>query len=174
MDRMRSSGRLFFHRSFSAFYFSGRCWTAIPSRDPRRRPVAMTLLAMGSTIGLVGLTIFAMASDVRMTKPEIAMQPKRPPAPLQKLDAAGIYATNCLACHGVDGTGNTMRVALATLPDFTSAAWQKTQTDANFTSRIENGKAPMMPPFKGKLTTDQIQALLIYVRAFAAKAPASQ
>jgi quinol-cytochrome oxidoreductase complex cytochrome b subunit len=143
-----------------------------PSRHPRHRPLALTMLAMGS-VGLVGLTIFAMASDVRMTKPEIALQPKAAPAPLQKLDAAGIYASNCLACHGIDGTGSTMRIALATLPDFTSAAWQKSQTDANFTIRIGEGKPPLMPAFKDKLNTDQIQALLGYVRAFAAKAPAS-
>ncbi len=42
-----------------------------PARDPRRRPLAMTLLGV-STVGLVGLTIFAVAGDVRMTQPEIA------------------------------------------------------------------------------------------------------
>jgi ubiquinol-cytochrome c reductase cytochrome b subunit len=137
-----------------------------PSHDPRRRPLAMSMLAIG-TIGLVGLTIFAVAGDVRMTKPEIALQPKPSAAPVQKLDAAGIYAANCLACHAVDGTGNIMRVALTTLPDFTNSTWQKTQTDQNFLDRIQNGKPPAMPPFKDKLNANQIQALLVYVRAFA-------
>jgi ubiquinol-cytochrome c reductase cytochrome b subunit len=139
-----------------------------PSRDPRRRPIAMAALG-AATVGLVGMTIFAMASDVRMTKPEIALKPKAAAAPLQKLDAAGLYAADCLACHAVDGTGNALRIALPTIPDFTNATWQKTQSDENFISRINDGKAPAMPDFKDKLNSDQIHALADYVRAFGAK-----
>ena len=43
-----------------------------PSRDPRRRPFAMTVLGVG-VVGLVGLTVFAIADNTRMTKPEIAL-----------------------------------------------------------------------------------------------------
>ena len=78
-----------------------------PSRDPRRRPFAMAMLG-GATIGLVGTTIFAMATDVRMNKPETALQPKVAATPLQKLDVTDLYSTNCLACHAVDGTGNAL------------------------------------------------------------------
>ena len=144
-----------------------------PSRDPRHRPFAMTALGMGM-IGLVGLTVFAIADDTRMSKPEIAMQPKAAAAPLQKIDAAGVYTSNCLACHGVDGTGNAMRVALPTIPDFTSAAWQKKRTDQDFFNQIRDGKANAMPPFKDKLNPDQIRALAEYVRAFAGKVPGSK
>ena len=42
-----------------------------PQRDPRRRPVAIALLSL-TTLGLVGLTIFAIATDVRMTEPTTA------------------------------------------------------------------------------------------------------
>src|ERR1700676_2302547 len=89
------------------FFFILFFWPLLdrtPSRDPRRRPFAIAVLAV-STVGLVGLTIFAVESDVRMTKPEMALQPKAAAAPLQKLDAADLYSTHCLACHGVDGTG---------------------------------------------------------------------
>jgi len=138
-----------------------------PSRDPRRRPVAMTMLG-AATFGLIGMTVFAMATDVRMTKPEVALRPKLAASPLQKLDVAGLYSTNCLACHGVDGTGNALRVALPTIPDFTNGTWQKTQSDENFITRIDDGKVPAMPAFKDKLNADQIHALSDYVRAFAA------
>jgi quinol-cytochrome oxidoreductase complex cytochrome b subunit len=141
-----------------------------PSRDPRRRPFAMTMLGMG-TVGLVGLTIFAVETDVRMTKPTAAMQPKVAAGPLQRLDAANLYAANCLACHGVDGTGNALRVALPTIPDLTNAAWQKTQSDESFIGRIQDGKDVAMPAFKDKLRSDQIRALVIYARAFAANEP---
>lgn len=140
-----------------------------PSRDPRRRPFAMTMLGIG-TIGLVGLTIFAVESDVRMTKPEIALQPKTSAPPLQKVDVAGLYATNCLSCHGVDGTGNALRVAFPTIPDLTNSAWQKTQSEELFVSRIHDGKDPTMPAFKDKLSAEQIHALAIYARAFATQA----
>ena len=139
-------------------------------RDPRRRPIAMGMLAI-ATFGLVGMTIFAVASDVRMTKPEIALQPKVSAAPLQKLDAASLYSTHCLACHGVDGTGNALRVALPTIPDLVNGKWQKTQSDADFSTRIRDGKMPAMPAFKDKLDADQIAALVLYVRAFAASEP---
>jgi ubiquinol-cytochrome c reductase cytochrome b subunit len=144
-----------------------------PSRDPRHRPLAMTMLAAG-VVGLVGLTIFAIATDVRMSKPEIAMQPKPAAGPLQQINAVGLFTTNCLACHGIDGTGNALRVALPTIPNFTDAVWQKTQTDDNFISRINDGKVPAMPAFKGKLNPEQIHALVVYVRAFAAKQPAAK
>ena len=144
-----------------------------PSRDPRRRPFAMAMLAI-ATFGLVGMTIFAMASDVRMTKPEIALKPKVAPEPLQKLDVAGLYAANCLACHAVDGTGNALRIALPTIPDFTNATWQKSQSDENFISRINDGKVPAMPGFKDKLNSDQIHALSAYAGAFATKETASK
>jgi len=124
-----------------------------------------------STVGLVGLTVFAVESDVRMTKPEIAMQPKAAPSPLQKINAVDLYSTNCMACHGVDGTGNALRVALPTIPDLTNPTWQKSQTDDSFSVRIRDGKDAAMPAFKDKLNADQIQALVIYDRAFGAKEP---
>jgi ubiquinol-cytochrome c reductase cytochrome b subunit len=144
-----------------------------PSRDPRHRPFAMTMLAAG-TIGLVGLTVFAMVNDVRMNKPETALQPKVSAAPLQKLDAAGLYATNCLSCHSVDGTGNALRVALPTIPNLTNETWQKTQSDQDFQTRIRDGKDPLMPAFKDKLSSDEIHALVVYTRAFATKEPATK
>jgi quinol-cytochrome oxidoreductase complex cytochrome b subunit len=141
-----------------------------PSRDPRRRPFAMAMLGT-ATAGLIGMTVFAMANDVRMTKPEIALQPKVPADPLQKVDASGLYAANCAACHGVDGTGNALRVALPTIPDLTNPAWFKTQSEENFTGRIRDGKDPAMPAFKDKLNPGQISALVAYARAFAGKEP---
>ncbi len=142
-----------------------------PSRDPRRRSVAMGLLAI-STCSLVGLTVFAVSTDTRMTKPVSAMATApQPAAPIQKLDAAGLFAANCLVCHGVDGAGNQLRAALPTIPDLSDAAWQKTQTYDDFIRRIRDGKDPQMPSFKDKLTIDQIKALADYDRAFVSKAP---
>jgi len=102
-----------------------------------------------------------------------------PPAgPLQKLDAVNLFTTNCLACHAIDGTGSLLRPALPTLPDFTNAKWQKTQTNDDFFRRIYDGKTvetkPLMPAFKDKLTIDQIRALVDYARAFSSNTPTTQ
>jgi quinol-cytochrome oxidoreductase complex cytochrome b subunit/cytochrome c len=142
-----------------------------PARSPQRRPVAMALLA-GGTVGLVGLTVFAVAGDVRMREPELAKAdrpaPAAPAGPLQRADVARLYNATCAACHAVDGAGKQLRAAgMPTIPDFTSLAWQMSQTDLEITHRIQDGNEPLMPAYRDKLTRPQILALAIYVRHFA-------
>lgn len=141
-----------------------------PQRDPRRRPVAMGLLTLG-TGGLIGLTIFAIATDVRMTEPAqaVAQGPAAPePAgPIQRADVAKVYNDNCAACHGVEGSGKQIRAGMPTIPDLTSLAWQMSQTDLEIAHRIQDGNEPLMPAYRDKLSQQQILALTVYVRAFA-------
>jgi len=153
-----------------------------PHRDPRRRPMAISLLVI-ATSGLVGLTIYANKTDVRMHEPAAVVaqksaEPAAPAGPIQKLDVARLYNKECASCHGINGTGSAIRPAMRTIPDFTSLAWQMSQTDLAITHQIQEGAAPLMPPYKDKLTQPQILAMTIYVRAFAiepsgATAPAS-
>jgi quinol-cytochrome oxidoreductase complex cytochrome b subunit/mono/diheme cytochrome c family protein len=141
-----------------------------PHRDPRRRPVAMGLLGLG-TAGLISLTIFAIATDVRMTEPVQAKAkaptPAEPAGPIQRADVARVYNDNCAACHGVDGSGKQIRAGLPTIPDFTSLAWQTSQTDLEIAHRILDGNEPLMPAYRDKLSQQQVLALTVYVRAFA-------
>jgi ubiquinol-cytochrome c reductase cytochrome b subunit len=139
-----------------------------PHRDPRRRPFAMTLLGAG-TAGLVGLTVYALTTDVRMTEPAQAVA--RAPAPqaagpIQKLEVARVYGERCAACHDVDGSGRHIRATMPTVPDFTSLAWQMAQTDLDIAHRIMDGKEPLMPAFRDKLGREQNLGLTIYVRSF--------
>lgn len=143
-----------------------------PLRRPRRRPVAIGLLSAGSC-ALVGLTIFAIATDVRMKEPQVvlAKAPVNPPAgPLQQMDVAGLFSINCVACHGVDGTGDQVRPGMPTIPDFTSLSWQLGHTDLHLTQGILAGNPPQMPSFRDKLRTEEAAALAIYLRAFATPA----
>jgi mono/diheme cytochrome c family protein len=152
-----------------------------PHRNPLRRPVAMTLLGAG-TASLVGLTVYAVATDVRMREPAqaAARAPAAPAGPIQKLEVATLYASQCAACHGVDGTGAQLRPSMPTLPDFTSLAWQMAHTELDIAHRIVDGNEPLMPAFKNKLTQEQNLALTLYVRYFArepdrpAASPAAQ
>jgi mono/diheme cytochrome c family protein len=142
-----------------------------PQRHPRRRPLALGLLGLG-TAGLVGLTAFAMITDTRLKEPARAAAP--PPAapaetagPVQRADVARVYNDHCAACHGVDGSGRQIRAGLPTIPDFTSLAWQMSQTDLEITHRIRDGNEPLMPAYRDKLSQPQTLALAVYVRAFA-------
>jgi quinol-cytochrome oxidoreductase complex cytochrome b subunit/mono/diheme cytochrome c family protein len=141
-----------------------------PKRNPKRRPVAIGLLSLG-TAGLIGLTVFAIATDVRMTEPELvaakAPAPAESAGPIQRADVARVYIENCAACHGVEGSGKLIRAGLPTIPDLTSLAWQMSQTDLEITHRIQDGNEPLMPAFRDKLSQQQILALTVYVRAFA-------
>jgi ubiquinol-cytochrome c reductase cytochrome b subunit len=142
-----------------------------PNRDPRRRPVAIGLLGL-STAALIGLTVFAVATDVRMKEPEQAVAkapalPAEPAGPIQRADVAKLYNESCAACHGVDGSGKQIRVGMPTIPDFTSLAWQLSQTDLEIAHRVQDGNEPLMPAYRDKLSQRQILALTVYVRAFA-------
>jgi ubiquinol-cytochrome c reductase cytochrome b subunit len=137
-------------------------------RDPRRRPVAIALVTLAS-VGLVGLTLYAVSRDVRMHEPALAATKAKqaaPAGPIQQLQVARLYQEQCMACHDVEGKGNAIRKAMPTIPDFTSLAWQMSQTDVEITHRIQDGTVPLMPAFKDKLSREQILALAIYVRAF--------
>jgi mono/diheme cytochrome c family protein len=140
-----------------------------PHRSPLRRPFAMGALTLG-TAGLIGLTIFAIATDVRMHEPVQAVAAAPPPAepagPIQRLDVPRLYETHCQACHGVDGSGQAARERMPDIPDFTSLSWQAAHPEVEIAHRIMDGSGKFMLPFRDKLTKDENLALAIYVRAF--------
>ncbi len=147
-----------------------------PRRDPRRRPLAITLLLL-ATAGLLGSTIYAIVTDVRLPEPTMAaaLEPNALPSagPIQTLQVVGAYRDNCSACHGEDGGGSPVRAAMPAIPDFRSMAWQTAKTDLEIVHQIQDGKEPVMPPFRGKLSPKQIVGLAIYLRAFAVR-PAAE
>lgn len=78
------------------------------------------------------------------------------------------WKAKCASCHGVDGKGDTETGKKAKLPDFTKADWQKGKTDAQIKSAIENGAKKdgnEMDAYKDKLTPEQIDGLVSYVRS---------
>lgn len=78
-------------------------------------------------------------------------------------DAAADYKAKCATCHGPDGKGDTAMGKTMKVKDLGSAEVQK-QSDADMTTIIEKGKKPM-PGYEGKLTKDQIDGLVKYVRS---------
>jgi len=80
-------------------------------------------------------------------------------------DAAANWNQHCASCHAKDGSGNTMMGKKSGAKDYRDAKVQAEFTDAQATQLISEGK-DKMKPFKGKLTDDEIKALVAYVRAF--------
>jgi mono/diheme cytochrome c family protein len=84
-------------------------------------------------------------------------------------DAKTNWANNCAQCHGPDGKANTKMGKMLSAKDLTDPKVQAEFTDAKATQSIkdgvkQNGKTTMKA-FGGKLTDDEIKALVAYVRA---------
>lgn len=84
-------------------------------------------------------------------------------SPVRADDAAAqSFKSNCVVCHGADGTGTPTGKSLKA-PDLNSDVVQK-MTVAQIEDQISNGKNNM-PPFKSNLSKDQISALAAYVKS---------
>jgi mono/diheme cytochrome c family protein len=92
-----------------------------------------------------------------------------PPLVVHAADAKTNWANNCAQCHGPDGKANTKMGKMLSAKDLTDPKVQAEFTDAKATQSIkegvkQNGKTTMKA-FGGKLTDDEIKALVAYVRA---------
>ena len=75
---------------------------------------------------------------------------------------ADLYKAKCAMCHGPDGKGETAMGKRLGIKDLGSADVQK-QSDGDLTAAITKGKGKM-PGYEGKLTGDQIQELVKFIR----------
>jgi mono/diheme cytochrome c family protein len=83
-------------------------------------------------------------------------------------DAKANWEANCVQCHGKNGAADTKMGKQLNAKDLTDAKVQAGFSDAKATESIkngvkENGKTTMKA-FAGKLTDDEIKALVAYVR----------
>lgn len=83
-------------------------------------------------------------------------------------DAKANWDNNCVQCHGKNGAADTKMGKTLNAKDLTDPKVQADFTDAKATQSIkegvkENGKTTMKS-FGGKLTDDEIKALVAYVR----------
>jgi len=77
-------------------------------------------------------------------------------------DGADIFKAKCAMCHGADGKGATAMGKSLKLRDLSSEDVQK-QSDTDLTGIITNGK-DKMPKYDGKLTKDQINSVVKFIR----------
>ena len=78
-------------------------------------------------------------------------------------DGADVFKSKCAACHGATGAGDTGMGKSLHLKDLASAEVQS-KSDADLTSTISKGQKPM-PGYEGKLTADQMQDTVKYIRS---------
>src|SRR5262249_400180 len=77
-------------------------------------------------------------------------------------DSADVYKAKCAACHGTTGAGDTAMGKNLKLKDLGSAEVQA-MSDDDLHGIIANGKGKM-PKYDGKLTKEQIDDLVKYIR----------
>ncbi len=84
-----------------------------------------------------------------------------------KIDYKKIFKNECQKCHERDGKG-TKRGKNLGVPNFTDAKWQTSVTDEQLINSITNGKKKM-PKQEGRLSPEEIKAMVKYIRFFAPK-----
>lgn len=82
--------------------------------------------------------------------------------------AAELYKKNCTSCHGKDGRAKTLKAKFNHARDLTDQAWQEDASDDRLFNSIMNGKRKM-PSFSKKLSEQEIDALVNYVRSLKKK-----
>jgi mono/diheme cytochrome c family protein len=87
----------------------------------------------------------------------------------QTPDAAALFNRYCASCHGKDGRAKTMKAKFKGARDLTNAKWQTDVTDERIFNSITQGKG-RMPSFSKKLSTEETEAMVPYVRGLK-KAP---
>jgi mono/diheme cytochrome c family protein len=113
-----------------------------------KSPVALWAI-IGSIVGLIG--------------PSFAT----PPAPATVEQGRVIYEQRCLDCHGPEGRGDgTRAISLSPRPGNLVSAHTSAKSDQELLKIIANGRPhTAMPAWKGRLSEDEQQAVLAYVRS---------
>lgn len=79
-----------------------------------------------------------------------------------------VWTAKCKSCHGPDGKAQTKVGEKEKIADMSNADWQKKHSDADIKKTISEGSPnnSKMKAYKDKLTPEQIDALVGYVRTF--------
>jgi len=91
------------------------------------------------------------------------------PLAARAADAKTNWTNNCAQCHGPTGKGDTKMGRMVGAMDLTDPKKQAAFTDAQAAAAIKNGVKQngktTMKAFGGKLSDDEVKALISYVRS---------
>jgi cytochrome c553 len=81
-------------------------------------------------------------------------------------ETAELWTAKCKSCHGADGKAQTPVGKKESIVDMSQPAWQKAESDAEIRKYIANGssKNKKMKAYKDKLSPEQIDSLVAYIR----------
>jgi len=79
-------------------------------------------------------------------------------------DAGSVYARHCASCHGRDGRSKTAKGRKSHARNIADAGWQNDVSDERIFNSISNGRGAKMPRFDKKLSDNDIDQLVTYVR----------
>ncbi|HEX8823185.1 MAG TPA: cytochrome c [Archangium sp.] len=81
-------------------------------------------------------------------------------------ETAELWTAKCKSCHGTDGRAQTPLGKKEAIVDMSQPAWQAAQTDADIREFIAEGSSRnrKMKAYKDKLTPQQIDSLVAYIR----------
>ena len=85
-----------------------------------------------------------------------------------KIDPMKLYIQHCSDCHDKNGKPTELGAGLEST-DFTDKNWQTGTTDEKIIRQIADGTPEKMMPFKEKLNSDEIKALVPVLRSFVKK-----
>ena len=87
-------------------------------------------------------------------------------------NAERTFKSKCASCHGADGAAKTKQGEKLKVADMTTADWQKEFTDEKIkaaindgVSREKDGVTQKMNGYKDKLSADEVDELVKYIRA---------
>lgn len=120
-------------------------------RGVELQSIALYLLSLSGKAPAALPTIPPSPSPAHQVTPTTAPQPSGP-------DGAALYATNCATCHGDQGQGSAVADEPLNSPEFLAA-----HTDEQLRGVILEGEG-LMPPFSGRLSADEMDALVAFMR----------
>ena len=82
--------------------------------------------------------------------------------------APELYGKYCASCHGKDGRAKSMKGKFAHARDLSDSKWQDDASDERIFNSIMNGRKDggNMPAFVKKITEQEAESLVTYVRGF--------
>ena len=122
-----------------------------------------SLLKVGLVVFSGCPLLFALSSTRTEQSPETSQSMVGAAVHDSSVDARAIFDEKCAKCHGKDGRAHSLHGKHVHARDLTDAKWQAEVSDERLFNSINNGRNKM-PSFKNKLTEDQIDALVTYVR----------
>lgn len=130
----------------------------------------MKLIALALTCVAIALVASACTETATPTNTNTSRTAASPaaPSPVASVDEFAAARTNyqkhCEGCHGADATGGLVKIdnKQIKVPSMKSEHAIK-HTDDQLTKMITNGEEAM-PPFKDKMSAEEIQHMVHYVR----------